>query len=321
MKKSFFCLVCVILIFATHGYGATSWVVQDQFHRRVTIGLPVERAVFFETYEVIPALHMWDRVVGISRHAYTNDLLREAMPQIRERIPSAGSGLDVNMEVLLRQRPALVVTWTPRRDLVRFMEGKGLKVWSLYPERVEDMTEIVTTFGHLFNRERESTRTVNAMATLFGLVGGRSHAIATGERKRVLWLGVRPTSCAGQRGIPGQLIGLVGAINAAEEVTGHYAEIPIEKIVSWNPDVIFIWGYAPYGVDAILGDRRWQSISAVKDRQVYRTPTWSLWSPRLALFGLWMAMKIYPERYPDVDFTALQRAFYAQVFGIGTGKR
>jgi len=272
----------------------------------------------FEGYELIPALNLWDRVVGISRFAYTNDLLRQAMPQLPQWIPSAGSARNVNMEVLLRQRPELVVTWSPRRDTVTFMENRGMRVLSLAPEGVDETVALVATFGHLFGRERESDATIRAMQGIFNLVKARSQHVPAEKQRKVLWLGVRPTTCAAG-GDPGQVIRLVGARNVGEQIVGSYADIPIETLIAWDPDVIVLWGYAPYGVEHIVRDPRWQSVRAVRERRVYQAPALSLWSPRLALFSLWMARHIYPERYEDLDVRALEQSFYRRVFHLLPG--
>jgi len=72
-------------------------IYKDKLDRTVSIPLPVKRAVFFQTYELIPALGIWNRVVGIGRYAYNNDLMKAAMPDIRKKYR--------------RQEAALTSTW------------------------------------------------------------------------------------------------------------------------------------------------------------------------------------------------------------------
>ena len=66
----------------------------------------------FETYELTAALNVWDRVAGISRYAYENDLILAVKPDIAQTVPSPGSGIDTNMETLFKARPDLVITWS-----------------------------------------------------------------------------------------------------------------------------------------------------------------------------------------------------------------
>jgi len=48
----------------------------------------------------------------------------------------------------------------------------------------------------------------------------------------------------------------------------------------------------------------------------YKLPRWSTWSPRLAPIALYMAMKLYPEQFQDVNFEKVADRFYQKVFGI-----
>ncbi|HOJ52479.1 MAG TPA: helical backbone metal receptor [Syntrophales bacterium] len=290
-------------------------VVRDSFLRPVKIVLPVQRAVFFEAYEFIPALKLWDRVVGISRYAYENDVVKRAMAEAKREIPEAGSAWNVNIETLLRIKPDLVITWATRREKVEYMERFGLKVLSLYPERVKEVEDVSLMLARIFEEGRGAKRIANAMDDISQIWKNR-RSLSVSERRKVLWLGARPTSCAGRGGLADDLIRMCGAVNAAAQIRERYGEVPVETIVGWNPDVIFIWGHARYGPEAILHDGRWESVRAVREARVYRLPPWATCSPRVYLLGLWMAMKIYPEHYRDIDFPRVKNDFYERVFGL-----
>ena len=100
--------------------------LQGQLGRSMTVPLPVRRAVFLISYELVPVLGVWDRVVGVARWAYDNDLVRQSKPDIRS-IPSVGSGTRREHRGPLRLKPDVVVTWTFKPELVRFMEERGLR--------------------------------------------------------------------------------------------------------------------------------------------------------------------------------------------------
>jgi iron complex transport system substrate-binding protein len=97
-------------------------------------------------------LGVWDRLAGISRYAYENDLMLAVKPDIAHTVPSAGSGFDVNIEALLKLKPDLVLTWTTKPETVRFMEEKGLTVIAIYPENLAELYEALRLQGRLFNR-------------------------------------------------------------------------------------------------------------------------------------------------------------------------
>jgi len=98
-----------------------------------------------------------------------------------------------------------------------------------------------------------------------------------------------------------------------------YDTITPEQLLAWNPDVIFIWGNAKYSARDIMSSPQWQHVKAVRNRQVYKAPEWSTWSPRLAPVSLWMAMKLYPERYQGINLYSVADSFDRKVFGVPLG--
>ena len=44
--------------------------VEDKLGRKITLNLPIQRAVVFETYEFIPAIKAQAQVVGLNRYAF-----------------------------------------------------------------------------------------------------------------------------------------------------------------------------------------------------------------------------------------------------------
>lgn len=115
------------------------------------------------------------------------------------------------------------------------------------------------------------------------------------------------------------LLNLVGGRNVAGGITQRNADVSIETIIGWNPDVIFIWGNAKYSARDIMSSPQWQHVKAVRNRQVYKAPEWSTWSPRLAPVSLWMAMKLYPERYQGINLYSVADSFDRKVFGVPLG--
>lgn len=322
VKKRMVALAAVILTIMACAPTARAETLtfRDKLGRNVDVPLPVKRAVFFETYELTAALGVWDRIAGISRYAYENDLVLALKPDIAKTIPSAGSGADVNIEALLRLRPDLVITWTFKPESLRFMEEKGLKVIALYPESLAELYEAMRLQGRLFGKERKVEDCIGRMQKMFSLIAERCRAVPPGKRKRVIWLAGKQTTVAGGRGINNDLIGLMNAVNPAASQQGRSADVSMERIVAWNPEVVFIWGSARYGSKDLLGSPQWRHVAAIRNRRVHKAPRWGTWSPRLAVMALWMAMRTYPERFRDVNFEKTADEFYRAVYGIPYGR-
>jgi iron complex transport system substrate-binding protein len=290
--------------------------VVDKLGRTVTVQTPVKRAVLFETYELSAGLGIWDRLAGVSRYAYENDLMLAVKPDIARTMPSAGSGFDVNIEGLLKLKPDLVLTWTTKPEIVRFMEEKGLTVIAVYPESLAELKDVLRLQGKLFNREDKVERIITNMESVFDLIKKRVSHIPAGKRLKAIWLNGRPTAVSGNIGINNDIFGMINAVNAASELKERSSDVSIERIIGWNPDVVFIWGSAKYNAEDLSGSPQWRHVNAVKNGKVYKAPKWSTWSPRLAIIALWMAMKTYPDQFRDVDLEKTAENYYQSVYGV-----
>ena len=288
---------------------------RDKLGRTVTVPVPVKRAVFLISYELIPVLGVWDRVAGVGRWAYDNDLVKQSKPDIRS-IPSVGSGTDVNVEALMKLKPDLVLTWTFKPELIRFMEERGLKVIAIYPESLAELYDVMRLDGRLFEREARMERAIGEMEVIFRMVRDRVARIPDSQRKKVLYIGSKPTIVSGAIGVTNDMITLIGARNPASMLRQRNIDVPIERIIEWNPDVIIIWGNARYAPSDLTNNPQWRLIPAVRKGQVYKSPEWNTWSPRLAPFALWMAAMTYPEYFKDVDMDKVVDEFHRKVFGV-----
>ncbi len=318
MRKRFTLSAAVIAAIALCLSSATAEtvIVRDKLERMVSIDTPVKRAVFFQTYELIPALGIWDKVAGIGRYAYSNDLMRTLKPDIAQTIPSAGSGIDINIEALMKLKPDLVITWTSKPENISFMEARGLSVYAMYPDSLQELYDVMLFHGRIFDRKKRMSLVIGEMERIFRSIRRHVAAIPLSGRKKVLWISSRPTSVACGVGVTQDIFTMIGGVNPAAGIQQRNAEMSVEKIVAWDPDVIFIWGNAKYTAQDIFSNSQWRFIRAVKNGRVYKAPEWSTWSPRIAPIALWMAMRTYPEYFKDVNLDKVTDNFYRKTYGI-----
>jgi iron complex transport system substrate-binding protein len=292
---------------------------KDKMGRTVTIQTPVRRAVLYETYELLPVTGAWGQVAGISRYGHDNDLLQVVYPEIR-RIPDAGSALDTNAESLLNLKPDVVLTWTVNPKIVRFLEEKGLKVIAVYPETLAELYDVMRLQGKLFGKEKKIEEAISKMEEMFTLIRKRTAAIPISARKKAIYLTGKQTNVNGRIGVTNDLFTMMGLVNGGKEIGQRSAEVSLERIIAWNPDLIYIWGSARYSAEDLIGNPQWRHIKAIKNRGVYKSPKWGTWSPRLAPITLWMAATAYPERFKDIDLNKTIDKFYRDVYGIPYSK-
>ena len=106
-------------------------------------------------------------------------------------------------------------------------------------------------------------------------------------------------------------------------MTGGWTTVTLEQIAAWDPQFVFIVEYggsAPQVVEALQADPTWQSLRAVKDGHLYAFPldflSWDQADPRWGLGELWLAAKMHPERFAELDFNNEIIAFYRDYYGL-----
>ena len=111
----------------------------------------------------------------------------------------------------------------------------------------------------------------------------------------------------------------MNAKNAAEEVQG-IAQVNLEQIYGWQPDVILMPGpgqcsITPSQVIAnMVEGSDFSPLSAVEEKKVYTSDLgmWSWYTPNsdAPLVTLWMAQQIYPDMFKDIDLQSEAVKYY-----------
>lgn len=105
--------------------------------------------------------------------------------------------------------------------------------------------------------------------------------------------------------------------------SGGWTVVSLEQIAAWNPDIIFIIAFRgdPDAlVEELKADPTWQSLQAVQNESLFAFPLdhygWDLPDPRWILGLTWVATKIHPERFTEVDMMQEMYEFFDQMYGM-----
>ena len=107
--------------------------------------------------------------------------------------------------------------------------------------------------------------------------------------------------------------------NVAAERKGGLANVSVEQVLLWNPDVIVTID-RDFAAN-VRSDPVWSSVAAVRAGRVHLSPKmpfgWVDFPPSVnRLIGLWWLAKIlYPEQFPE-DIRALTRDFYTRFYHV-----
>ncbi|NMC78177.1 MAG: molybdate ABC transporter substrate-binding protein, partial [Chloroflexi bacterium] len=102
-----------------------------------------------------------------------------------------------------------------------------------------------------------------------------------------------------------------------------WTKVSLEQVAAWNPDIIFIVAYFNPVDDVVASlkvDPQWQALDAVKNDKIFGFATdvysWDQPDTRWILGLTWMAGKLHPDLFPDLDMVKEAQTFYQELYGI-----
>jgi iron complex transport system substrate-binding protein len=99
--------------------------------------------------------------------------------------------------------------------------------------------------------------------------------------------------------------------------------VTLEQIAAWDADQIFIISYNknPSEVVASLKtDPQWQALRATQQSHLYAFPgdlySWDQPDARWILGLSWLATRLHPDRFTQLDIVQEARQFYQTLYGL-----
>jgi iron complex transport system substrate-binding protein len=234
-----------------------------------------------------------------------------------------GRGNTANLETVLAQKPDLILdvgstsaTFVSLAD--RVQEQTGIP-YALLDGRFAAIGATYRALGELTGRAEDADKLARYADDTLKTILGRVEPIEKPARPRVYYA----------RGPRGLATGLGGSINVetielisrnvAGETQGGLANVSIEQILVWDPEVIVTIDQE--FAATVRNDPSWASVKAVRDNRVHLSPKmpfgWVDFPPSVnRLIGLWWLGKIlYPDRFPE-DLRALTQDFYTRFYHV-----
>ncbi|MGG4663923.1 ABC transporter substrate-binding protein [Providencia vermicola] len=341
MKKyliGFLALSCSFASFAEREF-------TDQLGRKVIIDDHVERVAVLQhqTLNLLVQLDATDKIVGVMGN------WREQLGQNYERlapelvkVPNVGDLKSVNLESLVQLKPQVVfVTNYAPQEMIDKISQMGIPVVaislqkensgkaknSVNPELIneeqaynEGLKEGIALIGDIVNKPDNAKALIKETFDSRDIVAQHLKNIPENQRIRSYMANPELTTY-GSGKYTGLMMQHAGAMNVAAATIKGYKQVSLEQVISWNPEVIFIQDRYPSVVDEINNDPRWQVIDAVKNKRVFLMPeyakAWGYPMPEaMALGELWMASKLYPQKFADVDVDAKVNDWYQKFYRI-----
>jgi len=300
--------------------------IRDATGRRIALPARVERVYAAGPPASVLAFAVApDKLLG-----WTTPLRPDERPFVPARyadLPTfgrlTGRGNTANVEVVLAAKPDVIVDYgavTPTFASLaqRVQEQTGIP-YVLLDGAFDRMPESIRAFGEIAGARDAAERLAQHAERTLADVARSVDAIPLAQRPRVYY----------GRGPRGLETGLAGSINvesleraggvnvAAELGRGGLAQVSLEQVLRWNPEVIVTTD--PNFLASVRGDASWRGIAAVRSGRVHLAPAvpfgWIDFPPSInRLVGLpWLLRVFHPKAYRE-DLRARVRAFYALAY-------
>jgi len=234
-----------------------------------------------------------------------------------------GRGNTANLEVVLALKPDLILdigsvnaTYVSLAD--RVQEQTGIP-YALLDGRFDGIAATYRVIGELIGRREPAEALARHAEDTVKTITGRIADVAKDKRPRVYYArGPRGLSTGLGGSINVETIEMIGR-NVAGETPGGLANVSIEQVLVWNPEVIVTIDQE--FAASVRNDPSWASVKAVRDNRIHLSPKmpfgWVDFPPSVnRLIGLWWLAKIlYPERFPE-DLRTLTQEFYSRFYHV-----
>lgn len=316
--------------------------VTDQLGRQVTLPDRVDRVVVLQhqTLNLLVQLDATEKMVGILSNwkQQLGDGYARLVPPLNT-LPMLGDLTHVDLEKLVALHPQVVfVTNYAPQEMINQIQDLGIAVIAISLRTDSDtqqaqlnpqleneeqayndgLAQGIRLIGEVVNQQKQADALVAATFKQRQQVADRLKDIPEKERIRV-YMANPDLTTYGSGKYTGLMMAHAGAMNVAASTVKGYKQVSMEQILAWNPQVIFVQDRYPKVLDEINQQPAWQVVDAVKNHRVYLMPeyakAWGYPMPEaMALGELWIAKKLYPARFADIDMQQQADSWYQRFY-------
>jgi iron complex transport system substrate-binding protein len=122
-----------------------------------------------------------------------------------------------------------------------------------------------------------------------------------------------------------QIVQLAGGepVWSAVNPANGWTKVTLEQIAAWDADQIFIISYNKNPSEVVAGlktDPQWQALRATQQSHLYAFPgdlySWDQPDARWILGLSWLAARLHPDRFPQLDIVQEAQQFYQTLYGL-----
>ena len=350
MKKSILAAVSAVFMLVSSGYANGSKekaskpsesafrTIVDHTGKEVVIPAEVNRIVIGSILPLPSVYCMYtgstEKLVGMhpsSMAAAKNSYLATVFPEISKIDTSFVQNGAINVEQLLKLKPDVVFYVAGNDEERQIYENAGIPAVGFSTTRsgynsVETYADWISLLGQIFGDTGRAKQIIEEGRNVQNAILERVNKLSDSQKPRVLILfnyDDANMTAAGSNFFSEYWIGTAGGINVAANFKGQ-GKINMEQVYQWNPDIIFITNFSPRLAEDLLENKvtgaDWSLVKAVKEGKVYKFPLGMYrWFPPASdtpLVIQWLATKIQPELFKDINMDEKIKAYYKKYYNV-----
>lgn len=314
----------------------------DQIGREVKVPDKVDRIVVLQhqTLNLLVQMNATDKIVGVMSN-WKQQLGSNYARLAPELVSKASLGdlthVDAEKLVALHPQVVFVTNYAPQEMIDKISslgipavaislrhddEGEKNKLNPTMADEeqayVKGLYEGIMLIGNIINKPEEAKALIKATENGRNIVSERLQNLPEEKRIRAYMANPELTTY-GSGKYTGLMMKHAGAVNVAASTIKGFKQVSMEQVIAWNPQVIFVQNRYPGVVNEIRSNPQWQVIDAVKNHRVYLMPEYAkAWgypmSEAMGIGELWMAKKLYPEKFNDIDMHKIANDWYRKFY-------
>ncbi|MDO4728362.1 MAG: ABC transporter substrate-binding protein [Bacteroidota bacterium] len=236
-------------------------------------------ALYEPLLELIYMLDVESTLVGIPSKMYTNKDSYTYFGLIDDRIKdktlaTPGDFEVANLESIVALQPDLVLAYDLPEGIIESLRSMNINVYIGKSETYNDIQKETQDLSLIFNKEERGKQLLDFVATEFQKF---KDEVKDKEQKSAYfsWANGRIFSTTGTASMMHQCL-VFGGVNNVCTTEMDQANINPETLLSWNPDVIYMWNDSP---ELFYQHKQLVQINAIKSKSVYNLIPMFLYNP------------------------------------------
>jgi iron complex transport system substrate-binding protein len=341
MKRTILAFVSILILLAACApqtptpTADTRYTVTDALGRSITLDKVPERIAIVGKAQIMTAdaVYMFpgvsERITSLGDTTQgEGNFIKLIDPTFTEKtiLP-----VEVGPEQVAGVNPDLVILKSSLREKVgKAIEELGIPVIYLDFETADQYQRDLATLGQLLQNDARAqeiaayyqSRVDGVTQTLSGLTDADKPSVLLlyySEKDGAVAFNVPPTSW-----MQTWMVETAGGKPVWLDANpgGGWTKVSLEQVAAWDADTIFIVSYGK-NLDSIVtslqADPQWQELRAVKEGRLYGFASdiysWDQPDSRWILGLQWLAGKLHPDQFPNLDITAEAQSFYTTLYG------